>query len=183
MALARQAAAVAAGSAGGGRPLVQLPGRVPRAAEDVHPARRRRPSHGDPRAEAAVRDRSGRPRVRAHRQPRRPALPGHLRHRHGDRRAPARAQARALVQRPVARREVVPLLRGRQLPRLLDGVGPDAQHHAQCPDLVRRHRRRPQRRQAAGRIDWMDEGQRVGAPDRQLGHLAGAGRGRHRGRT
>ena len=72
-------------------------------------------------AEAALGDRHRRPRVRADGQSRRPALPGRLRHRHDDRRAQAGAQAGALVQRPVARRPVVPLLRGRQLPRLLDG--------------------------------------------------------------
>ena len=32
-----------------------------------------------------------------------------------------------------------------------------------APDLFRRHRRRPQRRQAADRFDRLDEGQRVGA--------------------
>ena len=50
----------------------------------------------------------------------------------------------------------LPLLRGRQLSRLRDGLGPDAQHHAQRPDQFRRHRRRPQRRQAPGRFDWLD---------------------------
>ena len=118
---------------------------------------------------------------RAPRQPGRPPLPGYLRHRHVDGHAPPRAQARALVQRPVARREVVPLLRGRQLPRLLDGVGPDAQHHDRRTDLLRRRRGRPQCRQASGRIDRMDEGQRVGALERQLGHLAGARQRRHGG--
>ena len=61
------------------RPLVQLPGRVPRAAEEVHPARRRGRAHGERRAEGAMGDRHRRPRVRAHGQPRRPALPGRLR--------------------------------------------------------------------------------------------------------
>ena len=63
VALARQAPAVAAGSAGGRRSLLQLPRRVPRAAEDVHPPRRRRSADGQYCAEAEVRDRPGRPRV------------------------------------------------------------------------------------------------------------------------
>ena len=46
----------------------------------------------DARAEGQVRDRQRRPRVRADGQPRRPPLPGRLRHRHADRRAEAGAQ-------------------------------------------------------------------------------------------
>ena len=57
----------------------------------------------------------------------------------------------ALVQRPVARRHAVPLLRGRQLSRLFDGDRADAQHHAAAAGFVRRRRRRPQHRQAADR--------------------------------
>ena len=127
----RTAPAVAAGSAGGARSRVQLPRRVPRAAEEVHPARRRRPAHGDGRAEAE--------RSRSASDDREYELIGNLDGRRFqdifaiDLTTGARKLAlkrAALVQRPVARRQEVPLLRGRQLPRLLDG---DRAGHATSP--------------------------------------------------
>ncbi len=69
-------------------------------------------------------------------------------------------------------------LRGRQLHGPLDEDRPDPQHHAGRARLVRGHGRRSQRRQAADLRRRLGERQQVGAPQRQLGHLAGAGRGR-----
>ena len=94
------------------------------------------------------------------------------------------AQARALVQRRVARRHVVPLLRGRPLPRLLDGrparratsrrarrssfIDTEDDHNVVKPPTA---------------VDRLGERQQVGAAARQLGRLAGAGRRRARPST
>ena len=122
----------------------------------------------------------GRPRVRADAAP---AAASAIRTCTPSTWPPASASSRRSSVRwfhgPSPGRHVVPLLRGRPLSRVFDGDRPGAEHHARCADLVHRHRRRSQRRQSAGRRDWLGQRQQVGAAARQLGRVAGVdGRGR-----
>ena len=79
------------------RPALQLRGRVPDQGEEVHPPGRRRAADHPDRPQGALGGRLRQSGIRARRQPRRPQLPGRLRHRHDDRGPQAGPQEKPLL--------------------------------------------------------------------------------------
>ena len=83
---------------------------------------------------------------------------GHLRHRHEDRQEDRDQEGPALGQHRVAGHDEVSLLRREELLRLRHGHRHRAQHHGGRADVVRGHRRRPQRRRSADERRGLDVG-------------------------